>query len=87
MGQFDDAIRSAEAKRKVLNERLKKSNEELDAIGRHLFTTDQGKQLLSILEEMYYHSPLVGSTTEETYFRLGAREVVVFLRSLHPKEK
>jgi hypothetical protein len=87
MGQFDDTLRAAEAKRKAINERIKKSNEELDATGRHLFTTEAGKQLLDLLEEMYYKGPLVGATTEETYFKLGSREVVTFLQSLHPKEK
>lgn len=69
------------------DEALKKSKEELDSIGRHLYTTEAGQSLLKLLEEMFYKGPLVGKTPEETYFNLGRREVVEFLHGLAPKEK
>jgi hypothetical protein len=86
MGQFDDERIRAELARIRANDAIKKSNAELDLIGRHLFNTEDGRRLLALLEEMYYKGPLVAETTEKTYFNLGSREVVRFLQSLHPKE-
>jgi hypothetical protein len=44
-------------------------------------STEDGKQLLKVLEDEFLFGSLIRSTTDEMLFALGAREVVVFLRS------
>lgn len=47
-----------------------------------LLTTEPGKALLKMLEDMYYHGQLIGTTPERTYFNLGARDVIRHLHEL-----
>ena len=47
--------------------------------------TAEGVELLRALEDEFYDCDLMGKTPEETAFKLGAREVVVFLRRMRVK--
>jgi hypothetical protein len=42
--------------------------------------TAEGTELLRALEAEFYDCDLMGATPEETAFKLGARQVVVFMR-------
>lgn len=42
--------------------------------------TAEGVELLRALEAEFYDCDLLGKTPEETAFKLGARQVVVFMR-------
>ena len=42
--------------------------------------TAEGVELLRALEAEFYDCDLMGKTPEETAFKLGARQVVVFMR-------
>ena len=42
-----------------------------------------GQELVNILEEEFYErDDLRGETVEDTYYNLGARDIVVYLRTL-----
>ena len=43
--------------------------------------TPEGAELLRALEAEFYDCDLMGRTPEETAFKLGQRDVVVFLRA------
>ena len=48
-----------------------------------LLNNPLGKELVAILEEEFYDKEdLRGDTVEETYYNLGARDVVAYLRTL-----
>lgn len=49
---------------------------------RAFFATPGGKALMQHLEAEFYDGKLVGDSVEETYFNLGARELVKELRRL-----
>ena len=42
--------------------------------------TAEGAELLRALEAEFYDCDLMGKTPEDTAFKLGARQVVVFMR-------
>jgi hypothetical protein len=67
-------------------ETLKKERGNLDRIGRSLLRGD-GAALMEVLTEEYYDSNPTSSDTAELNRWLGRRDVVVFLRSILPKEK
>lgn len=48
----------------------------------NLFMSGEGKELMDMLEDMYYNGKMVGATPEDTYFNLGRRDVVHYLRQL-----
>ena len=54
------------------------------ALSRMMLTED-GAELLRALEAEFYDCDLMCKTPEETAFKLGARQVVVFMR--HAREK
>lgn len=60
---------------------------EMKRVGRMLLTSEDGKVMMSMLEEMYYKGVMVSPTPEGTYFNLGQREVVVFLLGLRDQAK
>lgn len=62
--------------------KLEKSNMELRRLGMLLLANEDGKLLLSVLEDLYYNGALVGNDPHMTYFNCGRREVVNFLRGL-----
>ena len=64
-------------------ERLRRelADEKGNTVRRALSTPD-GKFLLQVLEKAFVEGELLGETDRETFFNLGAREVVVYLRSL-----
>jgi hypothetical protein len=65
--------------------KLEKSKLELRRIGMLLHAHEDGKLLLSTLEDMFYDGALVQPGPPDpytTYFKCGQREVVVFLHEL-----
>jgi hypothetical protein len=48
----------------------------------HLLNTADGEVLMKILEDDFYHCPIMGKTSEETAFNCGRREVVAMLRDI-----
>ena len=66
---------------------IERSQLEMRRVGRMLLSSEDGRLLLDTLEEMYYKGTMVGATPEDTYFKLGQRDVVVFLLALRDKEK
>ena len=48
---------------------------------RDVLLTQEGTALLRALEELFYDCDLLGATPQETAFKLGQREVVVYLRA------
>ena len=49
---------------------------------RALFATDEGRKVLDILGDEFDTDELRGGTVEETYFNLGRRDVLVYLKQL-----
>lgn len=49
---------------------------------KRLLASPDGAMVMDTLSRAFYEGNLVGSTVEETYRNLGAREVVVLLRKL-----
>lgn len=45
-----------------------------------------GQTILKSLEGAFFEGAMLGKTSEETMFNIGAREVVVYLRSLRLNE-
>jgi hypothetical protein len=62
--------------------KLEKSKLELRRLGMLLLANEDGKLLLSMLEETYYKGNLVADDPHTTYFNLGRRDVVDFLLGL-----
>jgi hypothetical protein len=62
--------------------KLETSQREMRRIGMLLISNEDGKLLLSMLEDLYFNGTLVGADPYATYFNCGQREVVVFLRGL-----
>jgi hypothetical protein len=60
---------------------------ELRRIARDAPPNEDGKLLLSVLEDMYYNGDLVGDDPHETYRKLGQRDVVKFLRGLRDEKE
>lgn len=46
------------------------------------FTSTQGQVVLKALEEEFNHDNIKSSDPHETYYRLGQRDVVVYIRQL-----
>jgi hypothetical protein len=44
--------------------------------------SELGKKFIAALEESFYEGDMVGETPYDTYFNLGRRDVVEFLKSL-----
>lgn len=51
-------------------------------IFRDMFQTPQGKKCLEFLEQEFDLEDLRGHTTEDTYYNLGRRDVVVYIRQM-----
>ena len=49
---------------------------------RRLFSGADGREVLDALQREFFDGKLIGSTVEQTYANLGAREVVRYLREL-----
>lgn len=60
----------------------KLEREKLARIGKWFAFTPDGKDFVKMLEGSYFEGDLRGKTTEETYFKLGEREVVRFIQGL-----
>lgn len=50
---------------------------------KRVFGTHSGKAVLNILEDQFDGEDLRGQTVEETYYKLGQRDVVTYLRQLN----
>ena len=61
---------------------FKKQLEKKRGAAQRAFATEDGSAILAALEARFVLGDLAGPTPEQTYFNLGAREVVVYLRSL-----
>jgi hypothetical protein len=46
------------------------------------FSTPSGQKVLAALDARFVQGDLLGATSEETAFRLGCREVVVWLQQM-----
>jgi len=44
--------------------------------------SEAGKEIIRILEEEFYDGELLGGDSHETYYNLGRRDVVAYLRQL-----
>ena len=49
---------------------------------RQLFATDRGREVLKILADEFDNDELRGDSVEETYYNLGQRDVIVYIRQL-----
>jgi hypothetical protein len=49
---------------------------------RSVLTTDAGREMMTLLEEAFYHGEIFGETAEKTAYNLGRRDVVLYLRQL-----
>lgn len=67
--------------------KLAKSSLEMRRLGMLLLANEDGKLLLSVLEDLYYDGTIVGADPHMTYFNCGQREVVIFLRGLRNQAK
>lgn len=47
-----------------------------------VFRSSQGKQVLEALEKEFDHENIKSGDPHETYYRLGQRDVVVYIRQL-----
>lgn len=47
-----------------------------------VFKSSQGQEILKALEDEFDHSDIKSSDPHETYYRLGQRDVVVYIRQL-----
>lgn len=61
---------------------MKKRLREKAAQFNELLNNPVGKNLVKILTEEFDKEDLRGATVEETYYNLGARDVVVYLQQL-----
>ena len=50
---------------------------------KQLFNSELGLAVLRILEDEFDQHDLRGGSTEETYFNLGRRDVLVYIRQLY----
>lgn len=66
---------------------LEKSGLEMRRVGMMLLANEDGKVLLSMLEEMFYRGNLHEPDPHMTYFNCGRRDVVVFLLGLRDQAK
>jgi hypothetical protein len=62
--------------------KLEKSRGEMRRVGMLLLANEDGKLLLSMLEDLYFNGSLIGADPYLTYSKCGQRDVVVFLREL-----
>lgn len=62
--------------------KMDRSKQEMRRVGQMLRLNEDGKLLLSMLEDSYYKGDLVGEDPHKTYFNLGRRDVVDFLLGL-----
>lgn len=67
--------------------KLAKSNLEMRRVGQLLLANEDGKLLLSILEEMHHRGDLRGKDPYDAFFNLGRRDVVEFLLGLRDQAK
>lgn len=56
-------------------------------LGAYFQNTEDGKLLLKALEEEFFDGDLYDSSPEKTFFNLGAREVVRYIRHLRDAAK
>jgi hypothetical protein len=49
-----------------------------------LFSSPEGEKVLELLEEMFDHADPRGADVQDTYFKLGQKDVVTYIR-LHLK--
>jgi hypothetical protein len=68
------------------HEDLKARLAEKAAAVRRCLNTPDGKVLLDALEQEYLYGRLLGDTPEQTAYRLGSRDVVIYLRELRSHE-
>lgn len=47
-----------------------------------VLSSEDGKVLMEALEAEFFEGDLLGETSEETHYNLGARDVVCYLREL-----
>ena len=47
-----------------------------------VFQTDGGQRALDVLRDMFDADDLRGQTTEDTYYRLGQRDVIIYIDQL-----
>ena len=63
-------------------EAMKQRIREKAAQFHELLNNPVGKQLIEILEQEFDRDDLRGTTVEQTYYNLGARDVVKYLQTL-----
>ena len=68
-------------KLKTVDEIAANRKNALDAL-RIFFSSPQGRSAINVLENELGIDSLIGSTTHETYLRLGKNEVLVLLKQL-----
>ncbi len=69
---------------------MKKRIREKAAQFQELLNNPVGKNLMTILEEEFCKQDLRGATVEDTYYNLGGRDVVEYLKTLqriHEREQ
>ena len=61
---------------------FEKASKEKALAAQRLFSTPDGKLVLEALERQFVLGSIRASSVEDTYFNLGARDVVIRLRRL-----
>ncbi|MGI9889075.1 hypothetical protein [Vibrio chagasii] len=49
---------------------------------KHVFESEDGKAVLEALEEEFNRDELRGQTPQDTYFNLGRRDVLVYIKQM-----
>jgi len=63
-------------------EQIKKSLARKSALIGHFMESEAGQELIRVLEEEFYDGELVGKDPHQTYYNLGRRDVVSYLKQL-----
>ena len=66
--------------KQVTREESEQEIREMALLVQRVFRSEAGKQLMSLLEMRFSPGDLVGSSVEGTYFNLGSREVIEYLK-------
>jgi hypothetical protein len=64
---------------------MKRRLEAKRAVVQRVLATEDGRELLRIVKQEFFHKRLAGKTPEEMAFNLGACDVIAFLEQLNER--
>lgn len=65
---------------------MNQSNKNTDEIMRAGLMSQASQDMLTLLEDMFYHADIMAKDAHQTAFNCGCREVVAFMREFKPRE-